>query len=50
MTEKRFFAIMAQQLPDAEKRRRADHVIDTGNGIEAARAAVAALLAGLGKG
>lgn len=50
MTEARFSAILARQLPDAVKRSRADHVIDTGAGIEAARAAVAALLAGLEQG
>ena len=30
MTEDRFDAILAQQMPDAEKRRRADYVIETG--------------------
>jgi dephospho-CoA kinase len=39
--------ILARQLPDAEKRARAQHVIDTSRGIEAARADVAALLARL---
>ena len=40
MTRDRFDAIMARQMPDAEKRRRADLVIDTGVGLEAARARV----------
>lgn len=40
MTRERFEAILARQLPDAEKRRRADFVIDTGEGMDAARARV----------
>lgn len=43
----RFAAILAQQMPDAEKRARADYVIDTGRGIEAAREQVKALVATL---
>lgn len=37
MTRERFEAILARQLPDAEKRRRADFIVDTGQGLEAAR-------------
>ena len=40
MTRERLDAILARQLPDAEKRRRADFVVDTGHGLEAARAQV----------
>lgn len=50
MTEDKFAAILSRQLPDSEKRRRADHVIDTGHGLTHARAEVAALLARLRKG
>lgn len=42
-------AILARQLPDAEKRARADFVIDTSRGPEAARAEVLALMARLRK-
>jgi dephospho-CoA kinase len=45
MTAKHFSAILAKQVPDAEKRRRADWVIDTGDGLEAARAAVRRIVA-----
>jgi dephospho-CoA kinase len=44
MTEEKFNAILAKQVPDAEKRRMADFVIDTGRGMEAARDQVADII------
>lgn len=40
MTRERFEAILARQTPDSEKRRRAHFIIDTGHGLDAARAEV----------
>ena len=48
MTEARFAAILARQMPDAEKRRRARFVIETGDGLEAAERQVEAVIAALG--
>ena len=45
MTPEKFEALLARQIPDAEKRRRADYVIDTGKGFEAARDQVRRLIA-----
>ncbi|MEM9765417.1 MAG: dephospho-CoA kinase [Pseudomonadota bacterium] len=44
MTEDDFEAILARQLPDAEKRARADHIVDTSLGMAAARARVREIL------
>jgi dephospho-CoA kinase len=45
MTPERFEALLAAQVPDTEKRRRADFVVDTGRGFEIARAQVRDILA-----
>lgn len=45
MTPERLQAILAQQTPDAEKRARADFVIDTGRGLEPVRRQVADIIA-----
>jgi dephospho-CoA kinase len=44
LTEERLEALIANQLPDAEKRRRADFIVDTSQGFDAARAQVADIL------
>ena len=44
MTEEKFEAILARQTPDAEKRNRADFIIDAGNGLDAARRAVSSII------
>ncbi len=44
MTEEKFAAILAKQMPDAEKRRRADFIVDSSQGLDAARAQVRAIL------
>lgn len=49
MTPDRFAAIVAQQMPDAEKRRRADIIIETGDGLESTRRQVLAVLGTLGR-
>ena len=45
MSEEKFAAILARQLPDAEKRARADYVVDTGKGMDDARGQVRAIIA-----
>jgi len=49
MTEEKFQAILARQLPDSEKRRRADFVVHTDRGLEAARQEVRAIISALRK-
>ncbi|HMT46006.1 MAG: hypothetical protein RL702_33 [Pseudomonadota bacterium] len=44
MTEEKFERILALQVPDAEKRRLADHVIDTGTSLAETRHAVQRLV------
>jgi dephospho-CoA kinase len=44
MTEEKFQAIVAKQMPDSEKRRRADFVVDSSHGFDSARAQVRAIL------
>lgn len=44
MTEEKFAAILARQTPDAEKRARADFVVDTSQGFDAARECVRTIL------
>jgi dephospho-CoA kinase len=49
MTMEKFEAILAKQLPDAEKRSRADFVVDSSRGFEAARAQVRDILKAVAK-
>lgn len=44
MTDHKLAAIMAKQTPDAEKRRRADFIVDTSQGFEHANAQVREIL------
>jgi dephospho-CoA kinase len=45
MTAERFVALLSRQMPDAQKRARADFVVDTSKGFDAARAQVADIIA-----
>ncbi len=45
MSQASLDAILARQLPDADKRARAAYIIDTGKGLDDARAQVAAIVA-----
>ncbi|WP_028034450.1 dephospho-CoA kinase [Chelativorans sp. J32] len=50
MTEEKYEKILARQVPDEEKRKRADFVIDTSRGLEPAREAVRDIISQLTKG
>ena len=50
MTADKLDQILARQMPDADKRERADFVIDTGGSLAETRAQVDAILACLGLG
>lgn len=47
MTPERFALILAKQMPDSDKRRRAHFIIDTGRGFDAARHQVAGIVRAL---
>ncbi|MET0294123.1 MAG: dephospho-CoA kinase [Phenylobacterium sp.] len=47
MTEEKLKSILAKQMPDAEKRKRADFIVDTGHGYEAAHEQVRQIIATL---
>jgi dephospho-CoA kinase len=49
MTGEAFDAILARQLPDAEKRKRADFVVDTSDGLDPVRAQIRDILAAIVK-
>ena len=44
MTAEKLDAILARQTPDAEKRRRADFIVDTGRGLDVARTQVRSII------
>ena len=47
MTKEKFESILARQLPDSEKRRRANYVIDTNHGIESAKVQVKEIISAI---
>ncbi len=49
MSEEKFESLLARQTPDAEKRARADFVVDTSGSFEATRTQVRAVLDALGE-
>ena len=49
MTAEKLDAILARQLPDAEKRKRADFIVDTSHGLDPVRARIRDILQEAGK-
>ncbi len=49
MTEEKFSALVGKQTPDAEKRRRADFIVDSSQSFDHARAQVRDILAAIAK-
>ena len=49
MTEDKFAALLAKQVPDAEKRARADFIVDSSQGLDHARAQVHDILKAVAK-
>lgn len=47
MSEEKLDAILAKQVPDAEKRAKADYVVETSRGLDDARAQVKAIISNL---
>ncbi|WP_137130626.1 dephospho-CoA kinase [Rhizobium sp. FY34] len=50
MSEEKFAMILARQVPDAQKRQKADFMIDTGHGIDQARSRVRDIVAAIRQG
>jgi dephospho-CoA kinase len=48
MTEAKLASVLERQMPDEEKRRRADFVIDTGGDLSTTESQVRAIIACLG--
>jgi dephospho-CoA kinase len=44
MTDEKFLALLAKQMPDAEKRSRADFIVDSSQGLDHARAQIRDIL------
>jgi dephospho-CoA kinase len=44
MTEEKLATILAKQIPDSEKRRRADFIVDAAQGFDSARAQIQSIL------
>jgi dephospho-CoA kinase len=49
MTEEKFASLLGKQLPDAEKRRRADFIVDSSKDLDSTRAQVRAILSAAAK-